>query len=82
MVRILEDKDIIKLFRAREKDTHKGSFGTLLIIGGSRCYAGAAILAEAGAAALRIGSGIVRLAIPESLVAPLHARITETTIIA
>lgn len=79
---VYQDSDIRKLFPKRDSDSHKGTFGTLLILGGSKRYAGAALLAAAGAAALRTGSGIVRLAVPESLVTPLHERITECTLFA
>lgn len=45
---------------AREPDAHKGDFGRLLLIGGSRGMSGA--IALAGLAALRCGAGLVRLA--------------------
>jgi NAD(P)H-hydrate epimerase len=47
----------------REPDAHKGSFGLALIVGGSRGMSGA--VAMAGMAALRGGSGLVRLAVPD-----------------
>jgi len=49
----------------RRADAHKGDFGLALIVGGSRGMAGAVALA--GMAALRGGAGLVRLAVPESL---------------
>lgn len=55
--------DIPKL-PPRDPQAHKGTFGTALIIGGSRGMAGAA--AMAGMAALRGGAGLVRLAVPET----------------
>jgi len=45
----------------RPADAHKGTFGTALIIGGSRGMTGAVALA--GMAALRGGAGLVRLAV-------------------
>lgn len=48
----------------RTPESHKGTFGRVLIIGGSRGMAGAAALA--GKAALRSGAGLVRLAVAES----------------
>ncbi|MFT3803688.1 MAG: NAD(P)H-hydrate dehydratase [Burkholderiaceae bacterium] len=42
-------------FARRAVDTHKGSFGTLLIAGGSQGMAGAALLAAGGAQAAGIG---------------------------
>lgn len=47
----------------RPADAHKGHFGKLLIIGGSRGMIGAPALAAN--AALRSGAGLVRVALPE-----------------
>ncbi len=49
----------------RPVSSHKGSFGTALIVGGSRGMAGAVTLA--GLAALRGGSGLVFVAAPENI---------------
>ena len=49
----------------RPRNTHKGSFGRLLILAGSRAYRGAAMLASE--AALRAGAGVVTLASHESV---------------
>src|SRR3954466_10337803 len=46
----------------RPADSHKGLFGTVLVIAGSRGMAGAAALV--GASALRSGAGLVRVAAP------------------
>ncbi len=46
----------------RKPDSHKGDFGTALVVGGSRGMAGAAALAAM--AALRGGAGLVRAAVP------------------
>ncbi len=56
----------LPLLPERPADGHKGTFGTVLIVGGSRGMSGAAALA--GLAALRGGAGLVRLAVPESVV--------------
>lgn len=50
---------------ARQSNSHKGSFGTVLVIGGARPMPGAPSLVAN--AALRSGSGLVRLALPESI---------------
>ena len=49
----------------RTPDSHKGDFGSVLILGGSRGMAGAAALA--GMAALRSGAGLVTIATPASV---------------
>lgn len=46
----------------RQPESHKGDFGSALLIGGSRGMAGA--VAMSGMAALRGGAGLVRLAVP------------------
>ncbi len=49
----------------RSRDAHKGRFGTVLVVAGSRGLSGAAVLCATGA--LRGGAGLVRLAVPESI---------------
>ncbi len=57
-------KSIIKkLFPHREKSSHKGDFGKVLIYAGSEGMLGAGILSSRGA--LRIGAGLVYLGIPK-----------------
>lgn len=59
----------------RRPDTHKGDYGHLLVIAGSVGKTGAA--AMACEAALRIGAGLVTLAIPKSLNAIMEVKLTE-----
>ncbi len=47
----------------RDPESHKGTFGTALLVGGSRGMTGAVALA--GMAALRGGAGLVRLAVAD-----------------
>jgi len=58
--------DIPKL-KPRSVDGHKGDFGKVCIVAGSVGMSGAAALA--GISALRSGAGLVRVAVPESVVA-------------
>jgi NAD(P)H-hydrate epimerase len=51
---------------ARTADSHKGTYGSVLIVAGSRRYPGAAVLAALGAG--RAGAGLVRLALPAGIV--------------
>jgi NAD(P)H-hydrate epimerase len=53
------------LFPKRPDDGHKGTFGHVFIIGGSRGYSGAPVLAGMGA--IRSGAGLVTVGLPESL---------------
>ena len=59
----------------RRLDTHKGDYGHLLVIAGSVGKTGAA--AMACEAALRVGAGLVTLAIPKSLNAIMETKLTE-----
>ncbi|MDP2865767.1 MAG: NAD(P)H-hydrate dehydratase [Elusimicrobiota bacterium] len=52
------------LLPVRRKDSHKGNYGRVLVVAGSRGMAGAAILAAR--AALKSGAGLVTVACPES----------------
>ncbi len=63
--KILERNDIRWLIPNREPDTHKGTYGHLLVMAGSRGKTGAAILACR--AAMRMGAGLVTLAAPRAL---------------
>ena len=49
----------------RPPDAHKGTFGTVVVVGGSHGLSGAAYLAAMGAA--RTGAGLVRLCVPAEL---------------
>ena len=62
----------IPRLKIRNKDAHKGSFRRVCIVGGSRGMSGAPALA--GQAALRSGAGLVRVAIPKSVL-PIVAAI-------
>jgi NAD(P)H-hydrate epimerase len=62
---------------ARPHDAHKGTFGKAMIVAGSTNYVGAASLA--GAAAGRIGAGLVTLAAPAALHSVLAQKLTEAT---
>jgi NAD(P)H-hydrate epimerase len=58
----------------RKKNTHKGSYGRVLVLAGSPGMTGAAYLCSK--AALRSGSGIVTLGIPESLNPVMETKLT------
>jgi len=61
----------------RPRDAHKYTFGKTLIVAGSKNFVGAAYLT--GAAACRAGTGLVTLAVPESIQSMLAAQLPEVT---
>jgi len=63
----------------RSRWGHKGTFGTVLGIGGSRGMAGAVALA--GRAALLAGAGLVRLAVPDPILETVAGYSPEPTTI-
>ena len=65
------------LLPQRPLQANKGSFGRTLIIAGSINYTGAASLASSGA--LRVGTGLVTLAMATSLQPILASKLTEVT---
>lgn len=69
-----------EIFAERQRDCHKGMFGTVGLLGGCIAYSGAAKLANLACAALRAGCGIVRLAVPESIVPGVLPYVLESTL--
>ena len=61
----IEIIDIVPSLPPRAPDGHKGSYGHVLVVGGSRGMIGAPALA--GSAALRGGAGLVTIAAPETV---------------
>src|SRR3954454_12134572 len=57
----------------RPASGHKGLFGRVLVVGGNDGMIGAPVLA--GTAALRMGAGLVQIAVPRSI---LHAALSIT----
>jgi hydroxyethylthiazole kinase-like uncharacterized protein yjeF len=72
---LLEKKDILSLIPVRRSYSHKGDYGHVLIVAGSRGKTGAALMAAK--ACLRTGAGLVTLGIPESLSDIFQSRVTE-----
>ncbi len=70
--------DLVRsLAPVRSLDAHKGTFGRVLVVAGSRNYVGASILAGSGA--YRAGAGLVTLATPNGVYAIAAGRLTEAT---
>ncbi len=63
--RTVEDQDVRRAVLGRPKDSHKGTFGRLMLICGSDTMTGAAVLACEGA--LRMGVGLIELVSTEGV---------------
>jgi NAD(P)H-hydrate epimerase len=73
---VITPADLIPAIKEREAESNKGSFGHVLVLGGSFGKAGAA--AMAGAAVLRVGAGLSTVGTPQSVlptVAGFHPEI-------
>lgn len=75
----MDETVIRRLLPRRERDTHKGDYGKMLLLCGSRGFTGAAALAARGA--LRTGAGLVYLAVPESIYAIEAVKLTEPVVL-
>ena len=78
-VALLDKRHVSLLLPERSRYCHKGTFGHVLIIAGSRGKTGAALMAAR--ACLRAGAGLVTIGIPESLVNVFQSRVTEEMIL-
>lgn len=61
----IEAKDAREWMKPRTDNSHKGMYGHVMVIAGSRGKAGAALLSSRGA--LRAGAGLVTAAVPNSV---------------
>ena len=75
----LNHEDVLEILPDRDKNAHKGDFGKILLLCGSRGYTGAAALAAMGA--LRSGAGLVYLGVPESIYAIEAVKLTEAIVL-
>lgn len=64
-IKELDQKSVFSLLPDRDPWGHKGNFGKILLLCGSRGFTGAAYLAAMGA--LRSGAGLAFLGVPESI---------------
>ncbi len=71
----VDSQTIRGMIRPRCPDSHKGSFGHLLVLGGSDGKTGAVYMAAMGG--LRSGVGLVTIGVPESLNPILEVKTTE-----
>lgn len=76
-LRLATSEIIRSILPARPLNAHKGTFGRAMVVAGSTNYIGAAYLASA--AATRVGTGLVTLALAENLHPILASKLTEVT---
>lgn len=74
----LNHEKVLSILPDRAKDAHKGDFGKILLLCGSKGYTGAAYLAAMGA--LRSGAGLVFLGVPESIYAIEAVKLNEAIV--
>ncbi|AOY76319.1 bifunctional ADP-dependent NAD(P)H-hydrate dehydratase/NAD(P)H-hydrate epimerase [Clostridium formicaceticum] len=74
-IHLITEEVAASVLSKRYGDTHKGSYGRAFIIAGSVGMSGAAILASK--TALRCGAGLLRTAVPESLIPILENQLIE-----
>ncbi len=65
-LQIITEEMVRSHFKPRQQETHKGSYGHALVIGGSTGMSGAAVMTSW--AALRCGAGLVTLALPDKII--------------
>jgi NAD(P)H-hydrate epimerase len=78
-VNLVEISDLQQLMPQRKKYSHKGTYGHVLLVAGSKGKTGAALMAAR--ACLRSGAGLVTIGIPETLVNAFQPRVTEEMIL-
>ncbi|MDH4027851.1 MAG: NAD(P)H-hydrate dehydratase [Nitrospirota bacterium] len=79
MVNLVRRVDAVSMMPARPRHSHKGTYGHVLLVAGSRGKTGAALMAAK--ACLRSGAGLVTIGIPGSLVSAFQPRVTEEMIL-
>ena len=78
VVKELNHESVLALLPDRDPWGHKGSFGKILLLCGSRGFTGAAYLAAMGA--LRSGAGLTFLGVPESIYAIEAVKLNEPVV--
>ena len=77
-IRELNHESVLSLLPDRDPWGHKGTFGKVLLLCGSKGFTGAAYLAAMGA--LRTGAGLVFLGVPESIYAIEAVKLNEPVV--
>ncbi|BDG46971.1 bifunctional NAD(P)H-hydrate repair enzyme Nnr [Parageobacillus sp. KH3-4] len=72
---IWEEEDVVRTLPERKRSSHKGTYGKLLVVGGSRQMTGAITLTAK--AALRSGAGLLTMAVPDDIYSVVANRVPE-----
>ena len=78
--KLIEASDTAGFLGERKNLSNKGTYGYTALIGGSTRYSGAIRLAYLANAAMRSGAGVVKIAVPVSIVHDVSPHILESTI--
>ncbi len=76
---LFQRDDALGLLPERPDHSHKGTYGHVLLVAGSKGKTGAALMAAR--ACLKTGAGLVTIGIPETLVDTFQSRVTEEMIL-
>ena len=74
-VNLIDAAQVRRALPSRPRDSHKGTFGQLIVVAGSPGKSGAALMT--GLAALRSGAGLVTLWLPKSLQRAVVGKVPE-----
>lgn len=74
----LDHNHVLSILPDRKAESHKGDYGKILLLCGSRGYTGAAALSAMGA--LRCGAGLVFLGVPESIYSIEAVKLNEAIV--
>ena len=80
MYRKIKIEDIKSLIPDRIRNSHKGTYGRVALLGGAVEYSGAIRLSAMAYAALKSGAGLSTIAVPKFLVPIVSENILEVTI--
>lgn len=78
-IQSLNHERVLSILPDRNPYAHKGDFGKVLLICGSRGYTGAAALSAMGC--LRSGAGLVYVAVPECIYQIMAVKLTEAIVL-
>ena len=78
-VSLMNESEMASLLPPRLPDSNKGSYGKLLVVGGSKTMTGAVLLSASAAA--RCGVGLVMAAAPENALVPIRSMLPEALLL-